>query len=160
MLLQYYSVLQTTTPVLLCTTKYYSVQHSTTLYYTILLQYYSVLQNVLLQYYSALYYILKKSRAEHLCAEISLQQVRLFAAALNMASFRTKKCDGYCSHDFYGNHGTRGPQSHAQSYRTASVGYPSSYLYFYIRAIFSHLVTHSFSFVFHHVYIYTDSLVS
>ena len=162
MLLQYYSVLQSTTPVLLCTTKYYSsttlyysvllhyyfVLHSatpvllcttnyyssTTLYYKILLQYYSVLQSttlyntvllcttqyyssttlyykVLLQYYSALYYILKKSRAEHLCAEISLQQVRLFAAALNMASFRTKKCDGYCSHDFYGNHGTRGPQS-------------------------------------------------
>ena len=76
-LLQYYSVLQSTTPVLLCTTKYYS---STTLYYTVLqrttpvllctkvlLQYYSVLQsttpvllcttqyyNVLLQYYSVL----------------------------------------------------------------------------------------------------------
>ena len=72
-LLQYYSVLQSTTPVLVCTTKYYSstslyykallqyysVQHSstpvllyttqiyssTTLYYKILLQYYSVLQN-------------------------------------------------------------------------------------------------------------------
>ena len=80
-LLQYYSVLQSTTPVLLCTTKYYasttlyykvllryySVLQSTTLYYTVLRQYYSVLQsttpvllcttkyyNVLLQYYSVL----------------------------------------------------------------------------------------------------------
>ena len=56
-LLQYYSVLQSTTPVLLCTTQYYS---STTLYYTVLLQYYSVLQSttpVLLcttKYYSVL----------------------------------------------------------------------------------------------------------
>ena len=55
-LLQYYSVLQSTTPVLLCTTQCYS---STTLYYKVLLQYYSVLQSatprlpcykVLLQY--------------------------------------------------------------------------------------------------------------
>ena len=57
-LLQYYSVLQSTTPVLLCTTKYYS---STILYYKVLLQYYSVLHSttpVLLQYYSSttLYY--------------------------------------------------------------------------------------------------------
>ena len=70
-LLQYYSVLHSTTPALLCTTKYYS---STTLYYTVLLQYYPVLQSttpvllctakyyssttlyykVLLQYYSVL----------------------------------------------------------------------------------------------------------
>ena len=41
-LLQYYSVLQRTTPVLLCTTTYYS---STTLYYKVLLQYYCVLQS-------------------------------------------------------------------------------------------------------------------
>ena len=41
-LVQCYSVLQSTSPVLLCTTKYYS---STTLYYTVLLQYYSVLQS-------------------------------------------------------------------------------------------------------------------
>ena len=41
-LLQYYSVLQSTYPVLLCTTKYYP---STTLYYKVLLQYYSVLQS-------------------------------------------------------------------------------------------------------------------
>ena len=45
---KYYSstttaVLQSTTPVLLCTTKYYS---STTLYYKVLLQYYSVLQSI------------------------------------------------------------------------------------------------------------------
>ena len=46
-LLQYYSVLQSATPVLLCTTQCYS---STTLYYKVLLQYYSVL----LQYYSVL----------------------------------------------------------------------------------------------------------
>ena len=66
-----YCVLQSTTPVLLCTTMYYS---STTLYYNVLLQYYSVLQSttpvllctakcyssttlyykVLLQYYSVL----------------------------------------------------------------------------------------------------------
>ena len=60
-LLQYYSVLQSTTPVLLCTAKYYS---SATLYYKVLLQYYSVLQSttpVLLctaKYYSSttLYY--------------------------------------------------------------------------------------------------------
>ena len=38
----YYTVLQRTTPVLLCTAKYYS---STTLYYKVLLQYYSVLQS-------------------------------------------------------------------------------------------------------------------
>ena len=44
----YYTVLQRTTPVLLCTTKYYS---STTLYYKVLLQYYKVL----LQYYSVLH---------------------------------------------------------------------------------------------------------
>ena len=70
-LLQYYPVLQSTTPVLLCTAKYYS---STTQYYNVLLQYYSVLQSttpvllctakyyssttlyykVLLQYYSVL----------------------------------------------------------------------------------------------------------
>ena len=62
-LLQYYSVLRRTTPVLLCTTKYYSstnsvlhsttpvllcttqIYTSTTLYYKVLLQYYSVLQS-------------------------------------------------------------------------------------------------------------------
>ena len=38
----YYTVLQSTTPVLLCTTQYYS---GTTLYYKVLLQYYSVLQS-------------------------------------------------------------------------------------------------------------------
>ena len=38
----YYTVLQRTTPVLLCTAKYYS---STTLYYKVLLQYFSVLQS-------------------------------------------------------------------------------------------------------------------
>ena len=41
-LLQYYSVLQSTTPVLPCSTKYYS---STTLYYKVLLQYYPELQS-------------------------------------------------------------------------------------------------------------------
>ena len=41
-LLQYKSVLQSTTPVLLCTTKYYT---SPSLYYKVLLQYYSVLQS-------------------------------------------------------------------------------------------------------------------
>ena len=41
-LLQYFSVLQSTTPVLLRTTKYYA---STTLYYKVLLQYYSVIQS-------------------------------------------------------------------------------------------------------------------
>ena len=40
---QIYSVLQSTTPVLLRTTKYYS---SSTPYYTVLLQYYSVLQSI------------------------------------------------------------------------------------------------------------------
>ena len=44
MLVQYYSVLHSSTPVLLCTTRYYS---TTTLYYKVLLQYhyYSVLQS-------------------------------------------------------------------------------------------------------------------
>ena len=64
---QYYSVLQSTTPVLLCTTQYYAsitlyyrVLQSTTLYYKVLRQYYNVLQSttlyyeVLLQYYSVL----------------------------------------------------------------------------------------------------------
>ena len=41
-LLQYYSVKQSTTPVLPCSTKYYS---STTLYYKVLLQYYPELQS-------------------------------------------------------------------------------------------------------------------
>ena len=56
-LLQYYSVLQSTTPVLPCSTKCYS---STTLYYKVLLQYYPELQSttlyykVLLQYYLVL----------------------------------------------------------------------------------------------------------
>ena len=56
-LLQYYSVLQSTTPVLPCTTKYYSrttnsnlYNSNTTLYYKVLLKYYSVL----LQYYKVL----------------------------------------------------------------------------------------------------------
>ena len=55
--LLYYSVLRSTTPVLLCTTKCYS---STALHYKVLLQYYSVLQSttlyykVLLQYSSVL----------------------------------------------------------------------------------------------------------
>ena len=42
---QYYSVLQSTTPVLLCTAKYYSVLQSTTPYYKVLRQHYSVLQS-------------------------------------------------------------------------------------------------------------------
>ena len=41
-LLQYYSVLQSTTPALLCTTKYYKVPLQ---YYKVLAQYYSVLQS-------------------------------------------------------------------------------------------------------------------
>ena len=73
-LLQYYSVLQSTTPVLLCTTKYYSVLQSTTPIRLCTTKYYSVLQSttpvllctakcyssttlyykVLLQYYSVL----------------------------------------------------------------------------------------------------------
>ena len=48
------SVLQSTTPVLLCTTKYYSsttkYYSSTSLYYKVLLQYYSVLQSITLYY--------------------------------------------------------------------------------------------------------------
>ena len=44
---KYYSVLQSITPVLPCTTKYYS---NTTLYYKVLLQYYKVL----LKYFSVL----------------------------------------------------------------------------------------------------------
>ena len=44
---QYYSVLHSSTPVLLCTTRYYS---TTTLYYKVLLRYYSVLQSATLYY--------------------------------------------------------------------------------------------------------------
>ena len=48
-LLQYYSVLQSTTPELRCTTRYYSstttYYSSTTLYYKVLLHYYSILQS-------------------------------------------------------------------------------------------------------------------
>ena len=51
---KYYSVLQSTTPVLPCTTKYYS---STNLYYKVLLQYYKVL----LQYYKVLLQVLQNS---------------------------------------------------------------------------------------------------
>ena len=54
---QYYSVVQRTTPVLFRTTKYYSsttkYYSSTTLYYKVILQYYSVLQSTT-QYYSVL----------------------------------------------------------------------------------------------------------
>ena len=57
---QYYSVLQSTTPVLLCTTQYYAsitlyyrVLQSITLYYKVLLQYYSVLPSTT-TYYSVL----------------------------------------------------------------------------------------------------------
>ena len=52
MLLQDYSVLQSTTPVLLCTTQYYSrttpyykYYSNTTLHYKVLLHYYSILQS-------------------------------------------------------------------------------------------------------------------
>ena len=50
-LLQYYSVLQSTTPVLLCTAKYYSSTTRTTKYYSSTTLYYKVL----LQYYSVLH---------------------------------------------------------------------------------------------------------
>ena len=69
-LLQYYSVLESTTPVLLCTTKYYS---STTLYYKVLLQYYSVLHSttpVLRLYYKVLlqcYSVLQSTTPVLLC---------------------------------------------------------------------------------------------
>ena len=72
-LLQYYSVLQSTTPVLLCTSRYYS---STTLYCKVLLQYYTALQSatpVLLcttKYYSSntLYYtVLQRTTPVLLC---------------------------------------------------------------------------------------------
>ena len=45
-LLQYYSVLQSTTPYYTVLLQYYSVLQSTTPYYTVLLQYYSVLQRL------------------------------------------------------------------------------------------------------------------
>ena len=67
---KYYSLLQGTTPGLLCTTKFHS---STTLYYKVLLQYYSVLQKhyssttlyckVLLQFYSVLQVLLCATKA-------------------------------------------------------------------------------------------------
>ena len=55
---QYYSLLQSTTPTLLLTTKYYS---STTLYCKVLLQYYSVLQ------WTTLYSVLQNCTPELLC---------------------------------------------------------------------------------------------
>ena len=66
-LLQYYSVLQSSTPVLLCTAKYDS---STTLYYKVLLQYYSVLQSTTTLYYKALlhyYSVLQSTTPVLLC---------------------------------------------------------------------------------------------
>ena len=71
-LIQYYSVLQSTTPVLLCTTQCYS---STSLYYTVLLQYYSVLHSATpvlctTKYYSSttLYYkVLQSTTPVLLC---------------------------------------------------------------------------------------------
>ena len=50
---KYYSVLQSTSPVQLCTTQYYS---STTLYYKVLLQYYPVLQSTPVLLCTAKYY--------------------------------------------------------------------------------------------------------
>ena len=96
-LLQYYSVLQSSTPILFRTTKYYSSNtlttksySSTTLYYKVLVQYYSVLQStspvllcttkhysgttlyykVLLQYYKVLlhyYFVLHSATPVLLC---------------------------------------------------------------------------------------------
>ena len=69
-LLQYYSVLQSTTPVLRCTTKYYS---SAILYYKVLLQYYSALHRttpVLLcttKYYSSINSVLQSTTPVLLC---------------------------------------------------------------------------------------------
>ena len=87
-LLQYYSVLQSTTPVLLCTTKYYS---STTLYWKVLLQYYSVLQSttpVLLcttKYYSSttLYYtVLQRTTPVLPCATKYYSSTTLYCKVL------------------------------------------------------------------------------
>ena len=83
-----YSVLQSTTPVLLCTTKYYS---STTLYYKVLLQYYSVLQSttpVLLcttKYYSGttLYYkVLQRTTPVLLCTTKHYSSTTLYYKVL------------------------------------------------------------------------------
>ena len=104
---QYYKVLQSTTPVLLWTTKY---DASTTLYYKVPLQYYSVLQrttpvllcttqyynvllcttkyyNVLLQYYSVLfcttkyYTVLQSSTPVPLCPTKCYASTTLYCAA-------------------------------------------------------------------------------
>ena len=59
----YYSVPQSSNPVLVCTTKYYS---STSLYYKVLLQYYSVLQSITpVLLCSTKYYSSKKSFQIH-----------------------------------------------------------------------------------------------
>ena len=84
----YYTVLQRTTPVLLCTTKYYS---STTLYCKVLLQYYSVLQSttpVLLcttKYYSSttLYYtVLQRTTPVLLCTTKYYSSTTLYCKVL------------------------------------------------------------------------------
>ena len=86
-LLRYYSVLQSTSPVLLCTTKHYA---STTLYYKVLRQYYSVLQGttpVLLcttKYYSGttLYYKVLRQYYKVLLQYYSVLQSTLYYKVL------------------------------------------------------------------------------
>ena len=107
---QYYSVLQSTTPALLCTTKFYS---STTMYYKVLLQYYCVLQSstpvllcaitpvllctapvllcttVLLQYYKVLLLCSTKTLLQYYCTT-KYHSTTLYYKVL----FRTTK--SYC----------------------------------------------------------------
>ena len=84
-LLQYYSVLQSTTPVLVCTTKYYS---STSLYYKVLLQYYSVLHRttpVLIcttKYYSSTNYALQSTTPVLLCTRKYYSSTTLYYKVL------------------------------------------------------------------------------
>ena len=97
---QYYSVLQSTTPVLLCTTKFYS---STTVCYKVLLQYYCVLQSitpvllctapvllcttVLLQYYKVLLLCSTKTLLQYYCTTKYHSSTTLYYKVL----FRTTK---------------------------------------------------------------------
>ena len=99
-LLQYYSVLQSTTPVLLCTTKYYS---STTRYYTVLLQYYSSTTPVLLQYYS----VLQSTTPVLLCTTKYYSSTTLYYTVLQSTTpvllCTTKYYSSTCTAKYYSN---------------------------------------------------------
>ena len=87
---QHYSVVQTTTPVLLCTTKYYS---STTLYYKVLLQYYKVL----LQYCS----MLQSTTPVLFCTTKKLSTKKLIIQSCACTAQKTQAHDPICLRNLF-----------------------------------------------------------